>query len=97
MSSAMTNFALISFNQALCRVCVCVCHVHTPTKAQEPLANEACPNLANHSKVRLPRLCQNPAERGQEEEMEKGSSHSAEPLRNERERERVIVYDTSTS
>lgn len=58
----------------------CVCRCPTPTQAQETLANEAGPHLANHSQVGLPSLCQYPAERGQKEEVQKGSSHSAQSL-----------------
>lgn len=55
----------------------------TPAQAQETLADEAGPHLADHGQVGLPRLRQYPAERGQKEEVQKGSSHSAQPLEKE--------------
>lgn len=61
------------------RACLCV-SVPTPAQAQEAFAYEACPHLANHSQVRLPRLCQYPAEGCQEEEMKECSSHSTQAL-----------------
>lgn len=53
----------------------------TPAEAQETLANESWPHFANDSQVGLPRLCQHPAERRQEEEVQEGSSHSTETLK----------------
>lgn len=52
----------------------------TPAQAQETLANEAGPHLANHGQVGLPRFRQYPAERSQKEEVQKGSGHSAQSL-----------------
>lgn len=57
-----------------------MCGCPTPAQAQETLANEARPHLANHGQVGLPRLRQYPAERSQKEEVQKGSGHSAQSL-----------------
>lgn len=57
-----------------------VCDALTPTQAQETLANETRPYLADHRQVGLPRLRQNPAEGGQEKEMQKGCGHGAQRL-----------------
>lgn len=59
---------------------MCVCGCPTPAQAQETLANEAGPDLANHGQVGLPRFRQYPAERSQKEEVQKGSGHSAQSL-----------------
>lgn len=52
----------------------------TPAEAEETLSYEPGPHLPNDSQVGLPRLRQYPAEGSQEEEMQEGSSHSAEAL-----------------
>lgn len=52
----------------------------TPSQAEEPLADESGPHLARDSHVGLPRLCQDPAERGQEKEVQKGCCHRADTL-----------------
>lgn len=57
-----------------------MCGCPTPAQAQETLANEAGPDLANHGQVGLPRFRQYPAERSQKEEVQKGSGHSAQSL-----------------
>lgn len=61
-------------------VFVYVCGCPTPAQAQETLANEARPHLANHGQVGLPGLRQYPTERSQKEEVQKGSGHSAQSL-----------------
>ena len=62
-------------------VCVCACScAPTPAEAQETLADQARPHLADDGEVRLPRLGQYPAERRQEEEMQEGRRHSAQTL-----------------
>lgn len=66
----------------------------TPAEAQKPLANESWPHFANDRQVGLPRLSQHPAEGRQEEEMQKGSSHSTEALVNKesyRERQGITT------
>lgn len=72
----------------------CLC-VLTPAEAQKTLANESWPHFADDGQVGLPRLCQHPAERCQEEEMQEGSSHSTEALKRkqcqaERERDKTV-------
>lgn len=52
----------------------------TPAQTQEPLADDAVPEASRHRHVGLPGLGQDPAEGGQEEEMEEGSDQSAQDL-----------------
>lgn len=49
----------------------------TPAQTQETLAYDAVPEAPRHRHVRLPRLRQNPAERGQEEEMKERCNQGA--------------------
>lgn len=49
----------------------------TPAETQEALAYDAVPEASRHRHVGLPGLRQNPAERGQEEEVEEGSNQGA--------------------
>lgn len=53
----------------------------TPAQAQEALTDDAVAQTTSDSHIRLPRLCQNPAERGEEEEMEEGCHQGAHDLR----------------
>lgn len=52
----------------------------TPSQAEETFADESGPHLARDSHVGLPRLRQDPAERGQEKEVQKGCCHRADTL-----------------
>lgn len=49
----------------------------TPAQTQEALANDAVPEATRHGHVGLPGLRQNPAEGGQEEEMQEGRNQGA--------------------
>lgn len=49
----------------------------TPAETQEALAYDAVPEASRHRHVGLPGLRQDPAERGQEEEVEEGSNQGA--------------------
>lgn len=57
----------------------------TPAETQETLAYDAVPEASRHRHVRLPRLRQNPAERGQEEEMKERCDHGAQDLEQQRD------------
>lgn len=52
----------------------------TPAQAQEALANDAVAQTTSDSHVGLPSFCQDPAERGEEKEVEQGSYKSAYDL-----------------
>ena len=52
----------------------------TPAQAQKALADEPSPNLSRHCHVGLPGLCEDPAERCQEEEVQEGCCHDADAL-----------------
>lgn len=67
----------------------------TPAQAQETLADDAVAQTTSHGHIRLPCLCQNPAERGQEKEMEEGCHQGAHDLR-EREREKQTSVNVIT-
>lgn len=58
----------------------------TPAQTQKALPDESSPNLSCHCHVGLPGLCEDPAERCQEEEVQKGSGHDANPLLVEKHR-----------
>lgn len=75
-----------SFLKTELRQCVTLWEL-TPAEAQETLANESRPHFADYSQVGLPCLSQHPAEGCQEEEMQEGSSHSAEALQRTDSRE----------
>lgn len=57
-----------------------LCCELTPAEAQEAFADEPWPHFAEDGQVGLPCLCQHPAERCQEEEMQEGSGHSTQAL-----------------
>lgn len=52
----------------------------TPAQTQKAFADEPGPNLSCHCHVGLPSLCEDPAERCQEEEVQKGCCHDADAL-----------------
>lgn len=58
----------------------------TPTQAQEALADDAVAKTTSDSHVGLPSFCQHPAERREEEEVQKGSYQSAHNLQDPRRR-----------
>ena len=56
----------------------------TPAQAQEALADDAVPEASRHRHVGLPGLRQDPAEGGQEEEMQEGGNQGAEDLQDQK-------------
>lgn len=54
----------------------------TPAQTQKALADEPGPDLSCHRHVGLPGLREDPAERCQEEEVQKGCRHDADTLLN---------------
>lgn len=60
--------------------------VLTPAQTQKALADESGPNLSRYRHVGLPGLCEDPAERREEEEVQEGCCHDAHALLTEEKR-----------
>lgn len=56
----------------------------TPSQTQKALADESGPNLSCYCHVGLPGLCEDPAERCEEEEVQEGCCHDAHALMTEK-------------
>lgn len=69
------------------------CCLRTPAQTQKTLADEPGPNLSRNCHVGLPGLRENPAERCQKEEVQKGCRHDADTLVvREMKSERYVVH-----